>query len=220
MSEMPEPGGPETSHDDAGKGFPESQPFPARPRRRSLLATRLTWRSALLVILGIAALRLWVIESVIVDGGSMAPTLESDEWVLVGKLLKPRRFSVATLIDPQEGETVIKRVVGTPGDTIEIEPADPRPVNLEGSRVILNGMPLKEPYATSALPDRLPPTVVPVDSYFVLGDNRDDSVDSRTYGPVTAKSMRGRALLVIYPPLHIRLIPDVAEPAREAAGAR
>jgi signal peptidase I len=79
-----------------------------------------------LVIAAVAALRLWVVESAIVDGFSMASTLEPGEWVLVLKPLKPHRFSVVTLADPEGGGTLIKRVVGMPGDTIAIEPVDSR----------------------------------------------------------------------------------------------
>lgn len=219
MSEMQSHDDSENPDDPWGRPL-ESQAHPPASRRRSLFSQRLSWRGILLVVAAVAALRLWVIESVIVDGQSMAKTLQPDEWVLVLKPLKPHRFSVVTLIDPQERVTVIKRVVGMPGDTISIEPVDPERLNLEGSRVYINGVPQDEPYATSSLPDSLSPTVVPKGQYFVLGDNRDDSIDSRRYGPVPAKNLRGRAVLVVYPFSHMRAIPDVAEPEGRMQAAR
>ena len=88
------------------------------------------------------------------------------------------------------GEFQVKRVIGLPGDTVA----------MRGGMVILNSQPLAEPYARRA-PARTTgdatlntwgPTVVPDSSYFVLGDNRAVSVDSRRYGAVGAERMRGR----------------------------
>jgi signal peptidase I len=220
MSEMYSRDGPENPDDDAWGTPLEPHARPPAPRRRSLFTRRLSWRGVFLVVAAVAALRLWVLESVIVDGQSMANTLQPDEWVLVLKPLRPHRLSVVTLIDPQEGVTVIKRVVGMPGDTISIEPVDPERMNPEGSRLYINGVPQDEPYATSSLPETLRPTVVPEGYYFVLGDNRDDSVDSRRYGPVPAKDLRGNALMVVYPFSHMRIVPDVAEPEPGMQAAR
>lgn len=102
----------------------------------------------------------------------------------------------------------VKRVVGLPGETVAIR-----------DRVVrIDGRPLPEPYAfhsddrvwpdDPAIPedrrrrDQLPPRVVPPDSYFVLGDNRDDSSDSRFWGPVPEGRLLGRAMFVYwsYPP--------------------
>ncbi len=219
MSEMYSHDGSEGPDGDPWGEPLEPQPPPA-PRRRSLFTRRLTWRTAVLVIAAVAALRLWVVESAIVDGFSMASTLEPGEWVLVLKPLKPHRFSVVTLADPEGGGTLIKRVIGMPGDTIAIEPVDSRRANLEGSRVYINGVPQYEPYATSSLPVELPPTRVPEGSYYVLGDNRDISEDSRSYGPVKAEALQGNGLMVVYPLSHMRIIPDAAEPESNMQAAR
>jgi signal peptidase I len=219
MSEMSSHDGSESPDDDSWGAPPEPQARPAAPRRRSLFTRRLTWRSVLLVVAAIAALRLWVLQSVIVDGQSMATTLEPDEWVLVLKPLKPHRFSVVTLVDPEDGAVVIKRVVGMPGDTISIEPVNRERANLEGSRLYINGVAQDEPYITSSLPIRLRPTRVPDDCYFLLGDNRDISEDSRSYGPVKASALRGNALMVVYPLSHVRIIPDTAGPEAGAQAA-
>ncbi|MFB3881147.1 MAG: signal peptidase I [Armatimonadota bacterium] len=171
-------------------------------RRRSLLLTRVTPGVALLIIAAIAALRIWVVETAIVSGNSMSDTLANDDHVLISKLLTVSRFDVVVFEDPQIGGVDIKRIVGLPGDVISMVPhvADPGSAkDVYGSQLYINSIPYSEPYATSIAPRSLPPTKVPADSYFVLGDNRDDSVDSRNYGPIKAKSVRGVAVAVVYP---------------------
>jgi signal peptidase I len=180
-----------------------------KPPRRSLLLTRVTPGIAVLILASIAVLRIWVVETAIVEGNSMADTFHSGDRVLISKLLTVSRFDIVVLRDPQTGGVDIKRVVGMPGDVVSMVPhvADPGVGHsVYGGQLYLNSIPYKEPYATSALPSSMPPTKVPGDSYFVLGDNRDGSVDSRSYGPVKAKSVRGVALAVVYPPSHARML--------------
>jgi len=189
-------------------------------RRRSLLLTRVTPGAALLIIAAIAVLRIWVVETAIVDGNSMNDTLLNGDRVLISKLLTVSRFDVVVLKDPQIGGVDIKRIVGLPGDVISMVPhvADPGSgKDVYGSQLYISSIPYKEPYATSVAPKSFPPTTVPKDAYFVLGDNRDDSTDSRSYGPINARSVRGVALAVVYPFGRIRAldrdqraVPDMA----------
>ena len=200
--------------DEVGK-LQEAPPVPEESR--SLLTSRVSWRGALAVILAIVVLRLWVVESVIVDGASMSSTLLTNEWVLVLKPLRPHRFSVIVFTDPQEQTTVIKRVIGMPGDTLGRLPEPGRPQVAPQAPITINGAPYYERYARYTGHGIIQTVTVPEDSYYVLGDNRGDSVDSRTYGPVKRSSVRGVAVAVVFPFSQMRMIPTNAEPAAGAA---
>jgi len=103
-----------------------------------------------------------------------------------------KRGEIVLIQDPEAETLVVKRVIGVGGDEIRFE---------EG-RVILNGKPLDEPYLNRSeplLPD-VGRVVVPPDSVFVMGDNRNHSEDSRAYGPVPLNRVRGRPFLAIWPP--------------------
>lgn len=184
----------------------EQDPLPADrarlPERRSLFRRQVTPGMALLVVLSLLVFRVWVVETVIVDGPSMEPTLANNDRVLVLKVLSPKRFEVVVLKDPKTGDSVIKRVVGMPGDVVSLKPVPMRWRNKEvpvGGRLYVNGVPYEEPYATCYVPTDIKETQVPEDCYYVLGDNRDDSYDSRDYGPVHRKAVVGVAVAVMLP---------------------
>ncbi len=86
-----------------------------------------------------------------------------------------------------------------------------------GSQLYLNGKPYDEPYATSVIPSSMPPVRIPQDAYFVLGDNRDASIDSRRYGPVQWGAIRGVGVAVVYPPSRMRIIERASETAASKA---
>jgi len=189
-------------------------------RRSSLLLRRVTPGMVILVLVAIGSLRLWVVETAIVEGHSMENTLLPGDRVLVLKPLGLKRFDVVVLKDPQEREIAIKRVAGLPGDIVSMVPytlkAGDRQLML-GSQLYLNGTPYEEPYASSAIPRSLSPVRIPEDSYFVLGDNRDESIDSRHYGPVARRRIQGVGVAVIYPLHRARAISREAEPAAPVA---
>jgi signal peptidase I len=89
---------------------------------------------------------------------------------------------------------LIKRVIGLPGETLEIRVGD----------IYINGEKLKEPYVVHALPSErrllqnVPPISIPTDSFFMMGDNRDDSRDSRYFGVVSHKAMIGRPMFIYW----------------------
>ena len=145
-----------------------------------------------------------------VEGSSMVPTLAEGEYLLVNKMVY---WQVPLLggddgylvHPPQTGEVVIfrfpdeptrnfvKRVIGVPGDTVEIT---------EGT-VYVNGKALDEPYVRLFDRGTMDPFEVPPDSYFVLGDNRGASDDSRSWGVVPAENVIGRAWVTYWPPGHL-----------------
>jgi signal peptidase I len=140
-----------------------------------------------------------------VDGTSMVPTLQDGEFVLVNKL--SYRFGDVTRgdiivfhfpLNPQED--LIKRVIGLPGDQVKVE----------NGQVYVNGIMLNENYIAA------PPTYasewqVPSGNFFVLGDNRNNSSDSHSWGLLPSDKIVGKAVLIYWPPNLWKLIqhPDI-----------
>lgn len=143
-----------------------------------------------------------------VDGSSMEPTLHSGEFLIVNKLAyklgSPRIGDVVVFHPPRDVEQeYIKRVIGLPGDTVVVK----------DGKVSVNGKILDEPYI--AAPPRYESRwVVPPNSLFVLGDNRNNSSDSHNWGPVSLDQVVGKAIFVYWPPQnwglvdHIRPVTD------------
>ncbi len=163
------------------------------------------WGISLLIALVLTfAFRAFVVEQYLVEGTSMNPTLQNHERLLINK-------GVYYFTDPTKGEVVvfkyprdqkrdyIKRVIATPGDTVEIR---------EGE-VYLNGQPLKENYILEKAKGDFPKVIVPPKHVFVLGDNRNNSEDSRyrNVGFVPYELLKGKAMLVIWPFEFFRKLP-------------
>lgn len=147
-------------------------------------------------------IRGFVVESFLVDGVSMEPTLHDGERLLVNKLVyrfhPPERFDIVVFRYPRDpSREFIKRVIGLPGETVEI---------VEG-QVYVNGRPVEEPYVENRGPDFYPPTTVPPGHVFVLGDNRPHSDDSRSGWTVPVREIIGKAFLVYWPPAEVGTIP-------------
>jgi signal peptidase I len=133
-----------------------------------------------------------------VDGLSMEPRVHAGEFVLINTLAYrfgplQRGDVVAFKHETPTPETYIKRVVGLPGERVEIR----------SGTVTIDGRELREPYVL--FPDRrsAPAVTVPAGAYYVLGDNRSDSDDSRNWGVVRAADLVGKALVGIWPPRRI-----------------
>jgi len=175
-----------------------------QPHRRSLLRTRVTPVVLLLVVGSIAVFRLWIVETAYVEGRSMLNTLRPGDRVLVLKIIEPKRFDIVLVQDPELRGIDIKRIVGMPGDVVSMVPHK-RASRLwassfrYGGQLYIDGIPYDESYATAMVPSSVPPLKLPGKAYFVLGDNRDESTDSRRYGPISAADIRGVAVAVVYP---------------------
>jgi signal peptidase I len=137
-----------------------------------------------------------------VEGQSMEPSLHTDQRLVVEKVTYrfhgPQRFDVVVLRLPSQGEELlIKRVIGLPGET----------VTFKGGRVYINGEQLDEPFTVDETRAGRNSTVtVPPLHVFVLGDNRDRSNDSRSFGPVPIDNVVGRAWLSYWPPEDVGLV--------------
>jgi signal peptidase I len=135
-----------------------------------------------------ATIRIYVIPSF-----SMAPTLMAGDHIVVTPYRfrsEPQAGDVIVFRSPHAaGELMVKRVIGTPGDLVETR---------EG-RVVVRGHAIAESYlAAQASTGLIPSQLVPADSYFVLGDNRTDSFDSRSWGLLPRADVLGRARLVLW----------------------
>jgi len=169
---------------------------PARPIT-SLVAVSLLRDVAISVALAVILI-VFIYQPVKVEGTSMMPGLTDQERIFINKYeyrLSPnniRRGDLVVFHPPKfPQESYIKRVVGLPGDRIEI---------LDGD-VFVNRRRLEEPYVLDEYRDHdsMAAQIVPIDDYFVLGDHRNSSSDSRVWGFVDRDKIYGKAVLVYWP---------------------
>ena len=160
--------------------------------------TRLLVRDLIFALMFATLMVVFVVQPVKVEGTSMLSRLHDGDRIFVNKLIyygvpKLERGDIVVFWFPNDpSKNYIKRIVGLPGDTVEVR---------EG-RVLINGVALDEPY----LDQRLnlahmsqPPVLVKQHYYFVMGDNRDNSSDSRVWGLVPEKYIYGKALFRYWP---------------------
>ena len=151
---------------------------------------------AVLTLLLFVAVRMFV-QNYRVDGPSMQPTLHTSEYILVDKveyfLHSPQRGDIIVFqAPPNPSEAYVKRVIGVPGDTVTVA--------LDGT-ITVNGVQLNEPYVAELAAENTKAQTwhVGPDQYFVLGDNRANSSDSRSWGLVPRHNIIGKADLVYWP---------------------
>jgi signal peptidase I len=155
------------------------------------------WLRDLIISLAISAfIIIFLYQPVKVEGTSMMPSLDDQERIFVNKFvyrLEPiQRGDIVVFRYPRDpSKSFIKRVIGVAGDHIRIE----------DGQVFLNGNLLDEDYVPRAYEDErsYPEVVVPSNSYFVLGDHRTMSNDSRDFGPVNASFIYGKAVFGYWP---------------------
>lgn len=170
-----------------------AEKYPSRRLGRDILETILLALVLFLVINAFSA-------RIRVESISMEPTLKRGDFVLVDKisyrLSDPERGDIVVFyypIDPNQ--KYVKRIIGLPGEKIDI---------LDG-RISINGLELSEPYIKAA-PIYEGSWTVPPDSYFVLGDNRNLSNDSHDWGMLPEDYIIGRGLLIYWPASHVGML--------------
>ncbi len=130
-----------------------------------------------------------VVTAVEVRGSSMSPTLVSGDMLIMNRFATiahaPQRGELVVLKDPETGDLVVKRIIALPEETVQ----------MSLDHVYVNGKALSEPFLNSGKKARAgapgPATVVPKGHFYVLGDNRNNSTDSRSFGPVPRENIVG-----------------------------
>jgi signal peptidase I len=178
----------------------------AKPAGSSFHRELRVWARDLLVAIGFAVvIIIFLYQPVKVEGTSMAPLISDNERIFINKLVykfEPiSRGDVVVFWYPNDRtKSFIKRVVGLPGETVEIRQG----------HVYVNAKALEEPYVLPAYLDsnNFSSFTVPAHQYFVMGDHRDSSNDSRMFGPVPAEFIYGKAVFAYWPMDHFGTLSD------------
>jgi signal peptidase I len=165
-------------------------------------------RFALIALAVVIPVRILVAQPFIVSGSSMVPTFANKNYLIINELSyhlgDPERFDVVVFRYPGDtSKFFIKRVIGLPNETVDIKGNVVTITNNEHP----DGIILDQPYVKNAGND-LPKRYVMKDSeYFVMGDNRSGSSDSRAWGPVPRNLMIGKPLVRLFPLSQIDMLP-------------
>lgn len=157
----------------------------------------LEWALLLLLAWVISSLvRAYVLDTRIVPTGSMIPTIQLQDRLIVDKLFfkfgELKRGDVVVFKAPpaaHESDDLVKRIIGLPGDKVEVS----------DGVVYINDQELYEPYLRESPQYNFGAFIIPEDSYFVLGDNRNNSKDSHIWGILPAENISGRVLIRYWP---------------------
>lgn len=167
----------------------------SQPKPRTKTALRELVETILITLVIYVVIRTFLFENYRVVGRSMEPTLEDDQFLVINKLgyrlHDPQRGDIIVFRDPRtDDRKLIKRIVGLPGETVEIGNGD----------VFINGELLEEPHQESTSRNDRKSVSIPGDHYYVLGDNRSNSSDSRSWGTLPDDEIVGKAWLTYWPP--------------------
>lgn len=141
-----------------------------------------------IIIICVLLLRTFIITPVRVDGTSMNKNLADGDILLLYKLAKIDRYDIVVLDEEYDNEVIIKRVIGLPGETVEIK----------NDKIYVDDEEIDDKYAYGETSDYAK-VILKDDEYFILGDNRLVSKDSRTFGPISKDSIKGQTIIRFWP---------------------
>lgn len=165
----------------------------------------------LIAVAIVVPVRFFIAQPFIVSGHSMSPTLEKGEYLVIDKLSyhldTPKRGDVVVFEYPLDPAIFfVKRVIGLPGEGVEVKDGNVL-ISTQGTTTTL-----QEPYLVRDERGKdMKYIQLGADEYFVMGDNRDESADSRTWGPLQDRYIVGRALALLFPVAKARMFPGKFE---------
>jgi signal peptidase I len=158
-----------------------------------------------MIVIIVKTVQALIIQPFIVDGGSMLPTYETKQFLLVDKLTylyaSPKRGDVMIFklyeggANPFQGKHLIKRVIGLPGERVVVNES----ITTVYNEAHPEGFVIEEPYVTHKEPRKNVDIKLDKHHYFVMGDNRAQSYDSRDWGPLEESNIKGQVLLRVFP---------------------
>lgn len=142
----------------------------------------------IVIVVVVVLIRTFIITPVRVDGDSMKNTLKNGDILLLYKLSSIDRFDIIVLDEEKDNEKIIKRVIGLPGETVAIKKG----------KIFINDKVIDDDYAYGETTDYNKVTLKD-DEYFILGDNRLISKDSRYFGPIKDNEIKGKIVFRLFP---------------------
>ena len=142
----------------------------------------------IVIVIVVVLIRSFIATPVRVDGDSMNKTFKNGDILILYKLSKIKRFDVIVLHETDDDEKIIKRVIGMPGDTVAIKDGE----------IYINDKKIEDKYAYGMTSD-YDRITLKSDEYFTLGDNRLISKDSRYFGPIKEKEIKGKVVFRLFP---------------------
>lgn len=142
----------------------------------------------IVIVVVVVLIRTFIITPVRVDGDSMKNTLKNGDILLLYKLSSIDRFDIIVLDEEKDNEKIIKRVIGLPGETVAIKKG----------KIYINDKLIDDEYAYGETSD-FDKVTLRDDEYFILGDNRLISKDSRYFGPIKDNEIKGKIVFRLFP---------------------
>ena len=142
----------------------------------------------IIIIVVVLLVRTYIVSPIRVTGTSMEPTLKEGEIMFLNKTCDINRYDIVVVDSSVEGDNIIKRVIGMPGDSIEV---------IDG-KLYINDILTEDVYGSGETGD-FNKVYLGSDEYYVMGDNRMVSLDSRVFGKIKRKTIKGVADFIVYP---------------------